>query len=158
MKAEYANIFVRSAVHVFQKELGISLTRNSLHKKNAPIPSLPVAIVLGITGFLRGQVVYSIDTDFALDIAHVMVPNKLPSELKTLMNSAVGEIANMVTGQASIALAGSDNIINLTPPAVFSGRDMMVDFLAIPTVCLQMLSQMGVLEINIAFNETGGAS
>jgi len=34
----------------------------------------------------------------------------------------------------------------------------MVDFLTIPTVCLQMLSQMGVLEINIAFNETGGSS
>lgn len=158
MKAEYANVFVRSAVHVFQKELDITLTRNSLYKKNAPVPSLPVAIVIGITGSVRGQVVYSIDTDFALDIAHVMVPNKLPSELKALMNSAVGEIANMVTGQASIALAGSENVINLTPPAVFSGRNMTVDFLEIPTVCLQMLSQMGVLEINIAFNESGGAT
>jgi chemotaxis protein CheX len=156
VKAEYANIFVRSAVHVFQKELRIKLSRKSLEKKAAPVPSLPVAIVVGITGSLRGQVVYSIDTEFAMDIAHVMVPNKLPSELRRLVNSAVGEIANMITGQASIALAGNDDVIQLTPPAVFSGSGLVVDFLQIPTICLQLLSHMGVLEINIAFTEAGG--
>lgn len=157
MKAEYANIFIKSAVHVFQKELGIHLSRESLNRKSAPVPSLPVAIVLGITGALRGQVVYSVDQSFAQDITHVMVPNKLPSQLKGLVNSAVGEIGNMITGQASIALAGQDKLIHLTPPAVFTGKELTVDFLQVPTVCLRLLSEMGVLEINIAFEEDGGA-
>ena len=55
MKAEYANIFIRSAVEVFQKEGNVQLTRKDLAKKNSPMPSLPVSIILGITGFLRGQ-------------------------------------------------------------------------------------------------------
>ncbi len=156
MKAEYANVFIRSAVHVFQKELGIRLTRESVNRKNSPIPSLPVSIVLGITGSVRGQVVYSMDRSFGEDIAHVMVPNKLPSELKKLVNSAVGEIANMVTGQASIELAGQDRVIHLTPPAVFTGTDLAVDFLEVPTICLRLLSEMGVLEINIGLEELGG--
>jgi chemotaxis protein CheX len=153
MKAEYANVFVRAAVHVFNKELGIHLTRQSLQRKKAPIPSLPVAIVLGITGSVRGQVVYAMDTSFAKDIAHAMIPNKLPRELDGLINSAVGEIANIVTGQASIDIAGQDRLIHLTPPAVFTGSDLVVDFLEVPTICLRMLSEMGVLEINIAFVE-----
>ncbi len=153
MKAEYANIFIRSAVHVFKKELGISLSRQSLVRKDAPLPGMPVCIVIGITGAVRGQVVYSIDRSFAQDITHAMVPNKLPNELRKYVNSAVGEIGNMVTGQASIALAGQDKIIQLTPPAVFTGAEIWFDFLQTPTVSLRMLSEMGVLEINIALTE-----
>ncbi len=153
MKAEYANIFIRSAVYVFEKELGIKLTRQSLMRKEAPLPGLPVCIILGITGSMRGQVVYSVDRSFAQDITHAMIPNKLPSELRKLVNSAVGEIANIITGQASIALAGQDKVIQLTTPAVFTGSDIWFDFLRVPTVSLRMLSEMGVLEINIALVE-----
>lgn len=153
MKAEYANIFIKSAVHVFKKELNIHLTRQSLVKKNAPLPGLPVCIVLGITGDIRGQVVYSIDKSFAQDITHSMLPNKLPHELRQYINSAAGEIGNMITGQASIALAGQDKLIQLTPPAVLTGSQIVFDFLEMPTICLRLISELGTLEINIAISE-----
>lgn len=158
MKAEYANVFIRGATTVFQQELNISLTRKSLTKKAKPLPSLPVSIVFGITGGIRGQVVYSMDSNFSYAVAKAMIPNKLPSELKKLTNSAVSEIANMITGQASISLAGEDKLIHLTPPAVFSGSDMTVDFLSIPTICLSFISEIGSMEINIAFTEDGGTT
>jgi chemotaxis protein CheX len=59
----------------------------------------------------------------------------------------------MITGQASIAMAGEDKIIHLTPPAVFTGKDMRVDFLSIPTLSLSFISEIGSFEINIAFDE-----
>ncbi len=155
MKVEFANIFIRSAIEVFQKETNITLSRQSLVKKNAPVPSLPVSIVLGITGYLRGQVVYSLDENFAYNVAKAMLPNKLPAEIRKLTNSAVSEIANIITGQASIALAGEKMKIDLTPPAVFSGTGMSVDFLSIPTICLRMISEIGVIEINVALTEEG---
>ena len=153
MKVEFANIFIRSAIEVFQKETKITLSRQSLAKKNAPVPSLPVSIILGITGYLRGQVVYSLDENFAYNVAKAMLPNKLPAEIRKLTNSAVSEIANIITGQASIALAGEKMKIDLTPPAVFSGTGMSVDFLSIPTICLRMISEIGVIEINVALIE-----
>lgn len=158
MKAEEANVFILSAAQVFRKELGVSLSRESLKRKETPVPSLPVSIVLGITGGMRGQVVYSMDHSVADEITHVMVPNKLPSERKKLINSAVGEIGNMITGQASIALAGNERILHLTPPAVFTGKDLTVDFLEVPTVCLRLLSELGLLEINIGLMESERAS
>ena len=156
MKAEYANIFIKSAVAVFVKEVGVGLSRKNLTRKSAPVPSLPISIVIGITGNIRGQVVYSMDSDFAFQVTKAMIPNKLPTEIKKLTNSAVSEIANMITGQASIALAGEDQLIHLTPPAVFTGSDMQVDFLAVPTICLSLISEIGSLEINIAFTESQG--
>ena len=156
MKAEYANVFIRGATAVFTHEVGVHLSRTNLTRKNSPVPNLPISIVIGITGSIRGQVVYSMDLGFAYAVTKAMIPNKLPMELKRLTNSAVSEIANMITGQASIALAGEDNLIHLTPPAVFSGSGMTVDFLSIPTICLSFISEIGSLEINIAFTETGG--
>jgi chemotaxis protein CheX len=153
MKAEYANVFIRSATAVFGSEIGVALSRKSLTRKSAPVPSLPICIVIGITGAIRGQVVYSMDSNFAYSVTKAMIPNKLPNELRKLTNSAVSEVANMITGQASIALAGDDRIIHLTPPAVLTGSDMKVDFLAIPTICLSMISEIGSMEINIAFTE-----
>ena len=73
------------------------------------------------------------------------------------MKSAVGEIGNIVTGQATIKLAGSDRRLDLTPPTVVTGKELELDFLSIPTVSLQMLSTMGALEINVALQETNGA-
>ena len=155
MKAEYANVFIRSAITVFSREIRVHLSRKSLSKKSAPVPSLPICIVIGITGAIRGQVVYSMDSNFAYSVTKAMVPNKLPAELRKLTNSAVSEVANMITGQASIALAGEHQLIHLTPPAVFTGTDMQVDFLSIPTICLSLISEIGSLEINIAFTEGG---
>jgi chemotaxis protein CheX len=156
MKAEYANIFIRSAVEVFKKEVGMQLSRKELARKNTPQPSLPISIIFGITGFLRGQVVYAMDTEFAYRVARAMLPNKLPADVKKLVNSAVSEIANIITGQASIALAGETQVIHLTPPVVLMATDLTVDFLALPTIALSLISEIGLLEINIALAETEG--
>lgn len=156
MKAEYANPFIRSATTVFEKEIGISLSRKELVKLDSPQPSLPISIVIGVTGPIRGQVVYSVDENFAEKVAKAMLPNKLPAEVRKMINSAISEIANMITGQASIALAGENDKIDITPPAVFSGPGMRIDFLSIPTVSLKFLSEIGALEINIALTEARG--
>ena len=153
MKANYANPFIRGAISVFEKEIHIKLTRKDLVKKEAPLPSFPVSIIIGVTGPVKGQVVYSMDNNFAFNLAKAMIPNKLPAEIKKLVNSAVSEIANIITGQASIELAGEDKAINITPPAVFRGMDLRVDFLNIPTISLSFISEIGVMEINIALTE-----
>lgn len=158
MKAEYANIFIRSAMEVFEKEVHVHLSRKDLTKKNAPVPSLPISIILGITGFVRGQVVYSMDQNFAYGVTHAMLPNRLPAELKKLENSAVSEIANIITGQASIVLAGDIETIDLTPPVVLMGSDLTIDFLHIPTISLSLICEIGVLEINIALTDAEGGA
>jgi chemotaxis protein CheX len=155
MKAEYANPFITAAVTTFKKELGVNLNRNAINVKNAPIPSKDVSIIIGVTGAVRGQIVYSMDDNVALAVAKAMLPGKVPAELKKLANSAVSELANIITGQASIILAGESNRIDITPPAVFSGGAASIDFLSLQTICLSFLSEIGALEINIAMTEEG---
>jgi chemotaxis protein CheX len=153
MKAEYANPFIRAAVDVFEKEAGVKLSRKDLKLKNSAAPSMPVAIILGATGAVRGQVVYSMDESFAYELTKAMLPGKLPHDLKKLVNSAISELANMITGRASIELAGDHDVIHITPPAVFTGSFMSMDFLALPTITLGFLSAIGGFEVNIALTQ-----
>lgn len=153
MKAEYANPFITSAVKVFRKEIGIELSRKSLIKKTSPMPSQDISIIIGVTGPIKGQVVYSMDINFAEAVCKAMLPGKVPAEVRKMTHSAVSELANMITGMASIDLAGEDQLINITPPTVFSGPALRVDFLNLPTISLGFISQMGSMEINIALTE-----
>ena len=153
MKAEYANPFITAAAEVFEKEAGVKLSRKDIKLKASAAPSFPICIILGTTGAIRGQVVYSMDESFAYELTKKMLPGKLPNDLKKLVNSAVSELANMITGRASIDLAGDHAVIHITPPAVFTGTFYSVDFLAIPTITLGFLSPIGGFEINIALTQ-----
>lgn len=153
MKAEFANPFIRAAIDVASTELKLKLTRKDLQLRGNPEPSLPTFIIIGVTGHVQGQVVYSMDSNFSLEVAKAMLPGKLPAEQKKLEHSAICELANMITGRASIELAGEKNVINITPPAVFSGRDIKIDFLNLPTIALSFISSAGVIEVNIALAE-----
>jgi chemotaxis protein CheX len=155
MKAEYANPFITAAVSTFKKELGVGLNRHAMNVKTSPVPSKDISIIIGVTGMVRGQVVYSMDDNVAMAVTKAMLPGKLPAEQKKLMNSAVSELANIITGQASIILAGETSKIDITPPAVFAGGSASIDFLSLQTICLSFLSEIGSLEINIALAEEG---
>lgn len=153
MKAEYANPFVAAAVQTFQKELGIRLARKDLTLRDSPLPSQAVSIVIGVTGAVRGQVVLSLDPQVALAITRSMLPGQPPDQLPALVNSAVSELANIITGQASILLAGDTGFIDITPPAIVTGDAVQMDFLSIKTICLSFNSEIGSLELNIALTE-----
>lgn len=153
MKAEYANPFVMAAVQTFQKEVGVKLSRKDLKLKDSPVPGQAISIIIGVTGACRGQVVLSLDENVAMAVAKAMLPGKLPAELKKLINSAVSELANIITGQASILLAGDTGHIDITPPAIIMGPAVRMDFLNMQTICLSFLSEIGTFELNIALTE-----
>jgi len=153
MRVEYANPFVQAAVETFQKEIGVRLSRKDLKVKSSPVPSQAISIIIGVTGAVRGQVVLSLDENVAMAVAKAMLPGKLPVELKKLINSAVSELANIITGQASILLAGDHGKIDITPPAIVMGAGLRMDFLDLQTICLTFLSEVGSLELNIALTE-----
>lgn len=153
MKAEFANPFIRAATEVVASEVKVKLSRKDLKLKSSPSPSLPTFIIIGVTGHVQGQVVYAMDANFSYEVSKAMLPGRLPAELKRMEHSAISELANMITGKASIELAGESHKINITPPAVFTGADIKMDFLSLPTIALSFISSAGVMEVNIALAE-----
>ncbi len=150
MRYEYINFFVNSAKLIFDKEIHINLERSGIGRRKNTHSSMPVSILIGIKGPIYGQVIYSMDWDFAYSVATAMTGKKQPHEVGEMVQSAVCELANMITGQASIGLAGDDKLIKITTPSIITHPERSFDAYDIPTVFLSFNSSIGQLELNLA--------
>ena len=65
VNAKYVNPFIEAAMKVVSQVAGIEVRRGHLSYKSKVEPSFGVSIIVGIYGYLVGQVVYSLDTALA---------------------------------------------------------------------------------------------
>ncbi len=153
IKAEYVNPFLEAAALVFKDMLGVELTRGRTAIKENPNPTNEIAIILGITGKVTGQVVYSMNLETALKIVDKLMPGM---DKETLMNEykdVLGEVGNMITGNAINIFLKNHEDLDVTVPQVVDTREKaLTELKKNVTIGLNLYSQMGMLEVNIAFN------
>ena len=153
-KLNYVKTFIASVTSIFSSEMGVTLKKRSATVRNSSKPAFQVVTIVGfVADTFKGQVVYSMSREFSEHIAKAMLPGKLPVEQKKMLTSCVGELGNMISGKASIDLAGANSIVEITPPTVVVGEISKIDFYEVPTISLVMDSTVGALEVNLAFQE-----
>ena len=74
INAEYINPFLEAASVVFKSILNVDLRRGKLIIKDTPLPSMDIAIIIGITGGITGEIVYSMSYPMVEKIAEVLIP------------------------------------------------------------------------------------
>ena len=150
MQAGFVNSFIKAVDEIFPAVTGRSLERGKPYVKENPFAADTVAVVVGVTGDVKGQVVYSFKNGCALGVASAMCGTEL-SDLDELATSAVAELCNMISGRASMNLdemAGKKAVIS--PPAVLVGESMKV-FVKPPILCVPFGSaECGGFELNCA--------
>ena len=152
--AKHVNPFVEAAMRVVTQLAGISVRRGHLSYKQKVEPSFGVSIIIGIYGYLTGQVVYSLDGQLAERIVDKMLEGKSPQEKKILFLDSLGEVANMITGNATALLNQSrERSLNITTPAIASGTNLSIHLVPKPALVLGLITQYGPIEISIAVEE-----
>ena len=152
MKGELINPFISATVSVFEQMANIRLEKAGVSLKDAPIPSNEISIIIGINGFIQGQVVYSLKAHTAQRFAQAMVPIGTPIT-DELMRATLGELTNIITGQTTIELSGKNRILHITPPTIIVGKNDIVNFVKLKTIAIELGSRLGTIEINIAIKE-----
>ena len=82
INAEYVNPFLEAASAVFKSVLNVDLRRGKLIIKEHAQPSQDVAILIGITGSINGEVVYSMAYPMVQKIAEVLSPGLTPQQIE----------------------------------------------------------------------------
>jgi chemotaxis protein CheX len=150
INAEYINPFLEAATVVFKSILKIDLRRGKLIIKDNPIPSMDVAIIIGITGVITGEIVYSMSFPMIEKIAEILIPGLTADQIKNEYKDIVGELANMITGNAMNLFASTGKIIDITTPTVVEGKDFNITMVQQTTLGITLYCTMGQLEMNIA--------
>ncbi len=154
VNAKYVNPFIEAAMKVVSQIAGIEVRRGHLSYKAKVEPSYGVSIIVGIYGFLVGQVVYSLDKTLAERLVDRLMGSRSPEEKKIMFIDTLGELANMITGNAASLLNQSKDLsLKITTPAIATGEHLSINLVPKPALVLGLYTQYGPIEINLALEE-----
>jgi chemotaxis protein CheX len=147
MRAEYINPFITSLANVFRTMLDCDVQRGKPRLKDDTIPMHEVSGVIGLSGNAVGLVVLSLSEAVALGAASVLLMSEA-TEINADVVDAVGELANMVTGQAKAEL--EEYALSVSLPSVITGRDHQVRFPSnVTPICVPFETPWGPLTLEV---------
>ena len=151
MKAEFVNAFLSPALDVWKKELGEELTYQGAHSVTGTFTTEDLTAIIGVTGGLKGNVFYELSRGTALAVASAMCGSTFVDELDEVGLSAIGELANIITGNATIELAAAQYVCEISPPVLLPrGAQVIVSN---PQIRASFESAMGSMSIRIGLTE-----
>ncbi len=152
VRVELIGPFVEAAARVIQQECGEAVSRGQLHRVRSPQTSNEVSALIAITGGVAGLVIYSLSEVTALGFASRMIGEEV-KELDALAQSAIGELANMITGQAGIALERNGYPSDMSPPILLIGKGSTIATLNLTRLVVPLVVSFGEFAIDIAVKE-----
>ncbi|HDP70452.1 MAG TPA: chemotaxis protein CheX [Actinobacteria bacterium] len=152
LKVEFINPFIEAAYEIIEAELGLKVEKGPLSVHTSSQTSQEVNVLVGVTGKIKGQIIYGMTEKTAKKIASEMIGQKLPL-FDDLAQSAVGELGNMITGTASTKLEQAGYPSALTPPTLICGKSVIISILDAQRLYIVLTSSLGDIEVSVALRE-----
>ncbi|WP_027626019.1 chemotaxis protein CheX [Clostridium lundense] len=152
MDVNLVNPFIES-VYSVMPQLGFSnVEKRKVDVKEKKIQSAGVLINLGIVGDIKGNVIYGMDIESAKKIASKMMMGMPVNDLDDMAQSALSELSNMLTANASINFSNIGTSINISTPTLIYGEKIEVKVNTDKALCVELLVDSIPIEINVAFD------
>lgn len=146
MNAEHINPFLVSATRILKDMCFIDSKVGKPFLTNCQFDNDSIIIVIGVTGEMRGQVLIEMKTQVACDIASKMCMMPV-TQMDDLSKSAIGELGNMIMGNAATIFSTKGIGIDITPPVLAVGT-MSISNLQSKNICVPLIydtnKQIGV--------------
>lgn len=156
MQAEHINPFLRAVANTFTTMLGAEARRGELSMGDPRVRKYPVSGVIGLSGRAIGTVVINLSEEVALKSASRMLMEEI-HELNDDVIDAVGEMANMIAGQAKVELAQFDLSVSL--PNVVTGAGHEIRFpSSAPPVTVSYDTDFGPMVLEVGFEPSREAA
>ncbi len=151
MNVEYINPFIEASQSVLKQIANIEVKLGKIFIKTSPYDSDSVVIIIGITGKIRGQVIFTMNRKVALHIASSMMAGMPVTELDEISKSAISELTNMILGNTATILYNRGIGIEITPPSLLLGDNMQISNNKLKTVCIPLhLEGDDIFEIDVS--------
>lgn len=152
MKVEYINPFYMATRDVFQLMLDLPVDKGNMGVVDEMVSSKEANVVLGVTGDLRGSILFSFPKEMTLEMVRIMCGMQL-DEIDNFVSSALGEIANIVGGNAITNLSTNNYICDIVPPQIYIGSYKSMSMAAQKALLLTMNTSIGSFDVHIFLKE-----
>ncbi|HEO65198.1 MAG TPA: chemotaxis protein CheX [Spirochaetes bacterium] len=152
MRLEYINPFVEASCDILEEVLDVKIEKEELFLKETTVPILGVAVLIGLTGNVRGRVLIDMEQDTALKIAGIMNMEEI-AVFDEMAKATITELANMIGGRAITELHNEGFDFEVSPPTIFTGTDMEVSSPHLEAFIVPLDTPFGRIEVNVAVKE-----
>jgi chemotaxis protein CheX len=147
----FLNPFVESVFVVLEAELGISAERGDLSLISSAYTTDEITVLVNLSGQVQGMVMYGMSESMALEMVSRILGDRF-EHLDDLAQSGIGELGNVITGQASIRLSEAGYESTLSPPKVITQKSAMVSKVDFNRILVPVKTEIGDLRIHIALH------
>ncbi len=145
MQAEHINPFLRAVNDAFAMMVDCKVERGDISLSQKSHLKYPISGVIGLSGKAAGTVVINLSEQLAIKSASAMLMTEL-DKIDADVQDAVGELANMVAGQAKAELAEYEMSVSL--PNIITGEGHEISFPTnIQPLTVPFTSELGPLQL-----------
>jgi chemotaxis protein CheX len=149
MKVEFVHPFVEGAFRVLRETVQASPRRGPLSLRTGnTFTSQELTTLIGVNGDIEGVALYGMSLIAAQKIAGKLLGMAL-TEFDELASSAIAEVANMITGNATTELEQNGYHCDITPPSMLRGIGTEITT-SVPALIVPIITEFGDMEINLA--------
>ena len=154
MKEEYVNSFLVPAQLVWKRELGHDLTVESAEIVSHQFTTDDLTAIIGVSGRLEGNVLYGWTEESAIKVVSTMMGEEVEDLRTDLALSALGELANMITGNAATLLSQVGYPCQISPPVIVEPRGSRFTIMGSTQMLVSFTSPIASLSVRISLRET----
>ena len=152
--AEFAKPFIQATIHVLSSMAGMTPTVGSPYVKSSNTALGDVSAMVGITGDKRGSFSITFTKGCAIAVVRGMLGEDIEDIIKDTKD-AVGEIANMVSGQARAKLASelSMSFQGSTPMVILGDGHTLSHVTSNPVIAIPFTTEFGEFTLEFSFKD-----
>ncbi len=151
MDVKYINPFLSAVKNVFETMIEVPYTLGKPTIKKDMTSTFEISGIIGISGEVTGCVVVSFPEKIALELASALLGEKL-EKVNSDCTDAIGEIANMVAGDAKKDFPQTNTTISV--PSVVLGLHRIAFPKGVPIISIPCQTGKGAFAIDVAIKMT----
>jgi len=124
METKYSNIFIDSWNNVIESFSSKQIKSADITQPKDGAFNCDIFVYMGIIGDIKGLVYMSMDAETGKVLASEMLGGIEITDVDEMVISAVGEMCNMIMGNACSSISLMNTVVDITPPTVVVGQDM----------------------------------
>jgi len=152
MDVRFLNPFISAAYNVLLQEAGITAKRGELKLDEFYYTSEEITVLIGVTGSIRGLVLYGLSQGTAIRLVSTILDKKIPF-FDSLVESGIAELGNEIAGGATSDLEANGYPCRISPPTVLLGKGVIISTVNIRGIMVPLETEFGTIQIVIALRE-----
>lgn len=126
LNVKHINPFLQASLVIFENMAQMKMSVGKPELADLSFAERTFILQVGVTGEMKGQFLITMTVERAKNIASRMMYGMEVLELDEMARSALGELSNMIMGNAATLFSTQNILIDITPPLSLIGNKLVL--------------------------------